>query len=148
VVRLRAVVPVDGAASDVRTVRASRSPQPAAARRPRRRDRSAAHDATARPLLSPSVEAPESVARVHGAPTAGDDYYMSLRNLARYSGLSVRTLRVHIADPMHPLPHYRPGGGKVLVRRSEFDRWMASYRVESDEALDAIVRDVLRDTAA
>jgi excisionase family DNA binding protein len=77
-----------------------------------------------------------------------DDHYMSLKALARYSGLSVRTLRAHVADATHPLPHYRPGGGKLLVRRSEFDRWMRRYRVEGDATLDAIVRDVLRDTAA
>ncbi len=80
-----------------------------------------------------------------------EDRYMSLKTLARYSGLSVRTLRAHIADAAHPLPCYRPSGGaagKVLVRRSEFDRWMGRYRVEGDAALDAMVRDVVRDCVA
>ena len=48
------------------------------------------------------------------------DPYLSLVGLAGYSGLSVRKLRAHLADVMHPLPCYRVGG-KILVRRSEFD---------------------------
>ena len=72
------------------------------------------------------------------------------RSTVKYLDLA-ETLRAHIADPTHPLPCYRPSGravGKVLVRRSEFDRWMARFRVEGDAALDAMVRDVLGDTAA
>ena len=61
------------------------------------------------------------------------DPYLSLRALAIYSGLSVRTLRKALADSVHPLPHYRPGGGKVLVRRSEFDRWMSRFRREGQD---------------
>lgn len=107
----------------------------------------------ARPLLSPIREQPKAVASARDAGAMADDHYMSLKALARYSGLSVRTLRAHIADATHPLPCYRPSGGvagKLLVRRSEFDRWIARYRVDGDiatAAVDVIVRDVLRDTA-
>lgn len=74
-----------------------------------------------------------------------DDRYMSIATLSRYSGLSVRTLRGALRDPLRPLPHYRiTAGGKVLVRRSEFDAWMSHCRVDSTD-LDAIVRDVLDD---
>jgi hypothetical protein len=48
------------------------------------------------------------------------DLYLSLRALATYAGLSVRKLRHHLDDPTHPLPCYRVGG-KLLVRRSDFD---------------------------
>ena len=48
------------------------------------------------------------------------DPYLTLRALSTYSGLSVRKLRDYLTDPVHPLPCYRLGG-KVLVRRSEFD---------------------------
>src|SRR5262249_29976393 len=72
------------------------------------------------------------------------DPYLSLRALATYSGLSVRTLRQYLADPAHPLPHHRVGG-KVLVRRSEFDAWMAAYRRVGQADVDTLVADVLRD---
>jgi len=72
------------------------------------------------------------------------DPYLSLRALATYSGLSVRTLRQYLADPAHPLPYHRVGG-KVLVRRSEFDAWMAAYRRVGQADVDALVADVLRD---
>ena len=53
--------------------------------------------------------------------------YLSLRALSSYSGLSVRTLRDRLTDPRRPLPHYRLPG-KLLVKRDEFDAWMARYR--------------------
>ena len=56
------------------------------------------------------------------------DPYLSLTALAEYCGLSVRTLRKLIDLPPHQaLPCFRPGG-KILVRRSDFDAWMAQYR--------------------
>lgn len=71
------------------------------------------------------------------------DPYLPLAGLAGYSGLSVRTLRSLLRHLTHPLPHYRVGalgasqvgrdgrrvrGTKILVRRSEFDRWMELWR--------------------
>jgi hypothetical protein len=55
------------------------------------------------------------------------DPYLSLKALADYSGLSVRTLRKLLirVPPTQALPCYRLDG-KVLVRRSEFDRYMAA----------------------
>jgi hypothetical protein len=35
--------------------------------------------------------------------------------------------------------------GKILVKRSEFDRWMQEYRREGPSSIDAIVDDVLKD---
>ena len=71
------------------------------------------------------------------------DPWLSLSGLAGYSGLSVRTLRGLLRHPGHPLPHYRVGapgfpgkrGAKVLVRRSEFDRWMGRWRQEGAPTL-------------
>ena len=71
------------------------------------------------------------------------DPFMSLRALAAYSGLSVRKIRDHLDDSAHPLPCYRVGG-KILVRRSEFDAWMAAYRHLGRQDVDRIVSDVLR----
>jgi len=72
------------------------------------------------------------------------DPFLPLRALAPYSGLSVRTLRAHLEDLDHPLPCYRIGG-KILVRRSEFDTWAARYRQVGHPDVDRIVSHVLRD---
>lgn len=58
----------------------------------------------------------------------GSDRYLTLRELASYSAMSLRTLRRALNDRIHPLPHYRPGGRKILVRRTEFDTWMQQFR--------------------
>jgi excisionase family DNA binding protein len=70
------------------------------------------------------------------------DPYLSLRALASYSGLSVRKLRDCLGDPFKPLPHYRVGG-KILVRRSDFDAWIARYRMTGRADVDNIVNEVL-----
>jgi lambda repressor-like predicted transcriptional regulator len=69
---------------------------------------------------------------------------MSLKALSGYSGLSVRTLRTLLKDPDHPLPCYRIGG-KVLVRRSEYDTWAARYRQVGNADLNRVVAAVVRD---
>ena len=55
------------------------------------------------------------------------DPFLDLRALAGYCHLSRRTLQALVNDPRDPLPSYRVGG-KILVRRSEFDAWMARRR--------------------
>ncbi len=77
------------------------------------------------------------------AVTTPLDPYFSLRTLAEYSGCSVRWLRDRLTDPHHPLPCYRLPGGKILIRRSEFDNWLAKYRREGNGDVDRIVADVL-----
>jgi hypothetical protein len=72
------------------------------------------------------------------------DPFLALKALSSYSGISVRTLRSHLDDAAHPLPCYRIGG-KLLVRRSEFDAWIARYRQVGRADVDQIVADVLRD---
>jgi excisionase family DNA binding protein len=73
-----------------------------------------------------------------------DDRYLSLRSLAAYAGVSVRTLRGLLVRRHGPLPHYRMGG-KILVRRSDFDRWAAEFKVVRPNVdLEAVVRDVVR----
>ena len=71
------------------------------------------------------------------------DPFLSLKALAGYSGLSVRKLRDLLDDPARPLSHYRIGG-KILVRRSEFDAWMVAYRQQGRPCVDQIVSAVLR----
>ncbi len=74
------------------------------------------------------------------------DPYLSLKALSAYAGLSIRTLRMALTDPVHPLPHYRPGGGKVLVRRSEFDKWMIRFRQKGPD-LDGLVSEIVKEVA-
>jgi hypothetical protein len=77
----------------------------------------------------------------HEAPEHG---YMGLKTLAVYSGLSVRTLRTHLVDAIRPLPHYRVGG-RILVRRSDFDVWASQFKVAAPVVgIDTIVDDLLR----
>lgn len=71
------------------------------------------------------------------------DPFLDLRALTQYSCLSIRKLRDCLQDPAHPLPSYKVGG-KVLVRRSDFDGWIAAYRQRDSPQVDAIVDDVLR----
>src|SRR5919106_871325 len=68
---------------------------------------------------------------------------LSLRALADYAGLSVKTLRKHFdADPDDALPCYRVGGGKILVRRSEYDLWIAAKRCVGRPSLAKAVREI------
>ena len=55
------------------------------------------------------------------------DPFLSMNGLPAYSSLSRRTLQNLLSDPRDPLPSYRVGA-KVLVRKSEFDAWMAKRR--------------------
>lgn len=84
------------------------------------------------------------------------DPWLSLEALSQYSDLSVRSLRAYLVDPHCPLPHYRMKephviptktgrprtvSGKILIRRSEFDRWMVNFRHTPD--LDRLVDEVV-----
>jgi len=65
--------------------------------------------------------------------SVGDDALMTLRELSAYSRLSLRTLQRHVAGLTRwRLPHYRVGG-KILVRRSEFDGWLEQWRRDALE---------------
>jgi hypothetical protein len=68
--------------------------------------------------------------------------YLSLEDLATYSGLGVRKLRDRLRHPSHPLPHYRMDG-KILIRRSEFDTWVAASRRVGNTDVDQTIDDVL-----
>jgi hypothetical protein len=75
------------------------------------------------------------------------DPFLPLRALASYSGLSVRKLRDYLEDLANPLPCYQVGG-KILVRRSEFDGWIAIDRQHGRRDVDQIVNDVFRNLAS
>ena len=72
------------------------------------------------------------------------DAYFPLKVLSGYSGVSVRTLRKYLSHPAQPLPYYQVGG-KVLIKRSDFDQWISRFRAAKPASLDAVVEEVLRD---
>ncbi len=69
--------------------------------------------------------------------------YLSLKALATYAGLSERTLRSYLSHAVSPLPSYKIGG-RVLVRKSDYDAWAARFRVVPQVAVDAIAGDMMR----
>lgn len=71
-------------------------------------------------------------------------FWMEYRTLAAYSGCSIRWLRDRLSDLRHPLPYYRLPGGKILVRRSEFDAWLARYRHMDNPDVKRIVTDAIQ----
>lgn len=60
---------------------------------------------------------------------ANNDPLMTVKQLAIADGLSERKIRNWLHGKK-PIPHYRAKGMGVLIRRSEFDAWLASGRVE------------------
>jgi excisionase family DNA binding protein len=98
-----------------------------------------------RPVWLNGRMSPTTLNEADDAVRAGrlDDGYLSLRTLAVYSGLSVRTLRARLIHGARPLPHYRVGG-KILVRRTEFDAWMRTFRAAEHNHVDEIVTTLLR----
>ena len=70
------------------------------------------------------------------------DPWFSLRAAASYSGLSVRSLRGWLNHSERPLPCYRVGG-KVLLRKSELDGWLTSFRQVGAQDLDAIADEMV-----
>ncbi len=72
------------------------------------------------------------------------DPFLSLRALAAYSGMGVQTVRGYLTDPCHPLPCYRIGG-KIVVRRFEYDAWAGRYRQVGQADVDRVVADVLKE---
>jgi excisionase family DNA binding protein len=74
--------------------------------------------------------------------------WLDLRALQQYATVSERTLRTWIHRGSNPLPAVRVGG-KLLISRSDFDRWLRSHRISSSagnigEIVDDVVREMLR----
>jgi hypothetical protein len=74
--------------------------------------------------------------------------YFDLQALSKYCCCSVRWLRDRLVDTMCPLPHHRIGG-KILIRKDDFDRWMQNFQSATSPAvLDNVVDDVLKGLVA
>ena len=72
---------------------------------------------------------------------AETDQYFDLKNLSAYACLGVPTLRDYLRSG--GLPHFKLKG-KILVRLSEFDSWLESFRVDTKPDLNNLVDDVLK----
>jgi predicted DNA-binding transcriptional regulator AlpA len=76
-----------------------------------------------------------------------DDQYLSIEALVKYSGLSRRTLSRAMRRLRAPLPHFKVGA-RVLVRRSDFDTWLARTSStgthHTDRRYDSLVRGLAR----
>jgi excisionase family DNA binding protein len=70
-----------------------------------------------------------------------NDQYFDLQGLSLYACIPVSTLRDYMRK--ESLPYFKPRG-KVLVKRSEFDKWLETYRVDRSVRLNEIINDVLR----
>jgi len=68
------------------------------------------------------------------------DQYLDLKNLSAYSCLGVPTLRDYLRSG--GLPHFKLKG-KILVKKSEFDLWLESFRIKPDQEFNDIIDGVL-----
>jgi excisionase family DNA binding protein len=70
--------------------------------------------------------------------------WLDLKALTKYACVSERTLREWIHRSDQPLPASQVGA-KLLIKRSDFDRWMTSHRVTQIKSVDvdAVVSEVL-----
>jgi len=68
---------------------------------------------------------------------------LTIRQLVSYSTLSERTLRGYLKRRVQPLPHYRVEK-KILIRRSEFDGWLANFRrADGGDGINNMVEEIL-----
>ena len=68
--------------------------------------------------------------------------WMSLKSVASYADVSERTLREWMHSPDNPLP-YSQRGGKILIKRVQFDEWMNRQTVQATRInVDSIVNEI------
>jgi hypothetical protein len=72
---------------------------------------------------------------------ADQDSYFDLKRLSGYSSMGVPTLREYLQGA-DGIPHYKLRG-KILVRRSEFDKWLQGFRVDPRAEVRRVVQDVM-----
>ena len=70
------------------------------------------------------------------------DRLLDLKGLSEHSSLGVPTLRDYLRSG--GLPYFKLKG-KILIRLSEFDQWLESFRVDSKQELNNLVDAVLTD---
>jgi len=83
------------------------------------------------------LQIPDDIAKI---AIALKDQYFDLPGLATYCSLKVPTLRDHIRSG--DLPAFKVKG-KLLVKRSEFDAWIESFRLNKKKDIDSLVDGVM-----
>lgn len=73
------------------------------------------------------------------------DNYFDLKKLSDYSSYSISSLQKFIKKG---LPYYQPEPtGKILVRQSEFDKWINHFRsiekIKLESVVDSIIKSVI-----
>ncbi len=68
--------------------------------------------------------------------------WLDLQALTQYACVSNRTLRTWINSAHDPLPASRIGG-KILVRRRDFDGWLEAHRLTTADRVNAIVEQLV-----
>ena len=69
------------------------------------------------------------------------DRLLDLKRLSEYSSLGIPTLRDYLRS--NGLPYFKLKG-KILVRLSEFNNWLESFKVDTKPDLDTLADDVLK----
>lgn len=71
--------------------------------------------------------------------------WMDLKTIRQYACVSERTLRDWIHRPFEPLPAVQVEK-KILIRRTELDRWLESHRLQPGSAtnINGIVEEVMK----
>lgn len=72
--------------------------------------------------------------------------WLDLRALQQYATISERTLRTWVHQLIEPLPAVRVGG-KVLIRRSDFDTWLRKHSAKNPD-VSGIVEKILAEVKA
>lgn len=67
--------------------------------------------------------------------------WLDLKALTQYACVSERTLRSWIHRPHDPLPATQVGN-KILIRRSAFDGWLETHKVQAVD-IEGIVEDLV-----
>ena len=70
------------------------------------------------------------------------DQLFDLRGLSAYSALAVPTLRDYLRNGRNPIPYFKIKG-KILIRKSEFDEWLETFRVNRKQDIQAVVDEVM-----
>ncbi len=70
-----------------------------------------------------------------------NDKYFDLKSLSEYCSLGVSTLRDHIKS--RDLPCFKLGG-KVLIKKSEFDEWILKFRENKKDEIENIADEVIK----
>ena len=70
--------------------------------------------------------------------------YFSVAETSAYTGISERTIREYLINPVNPLPHYRLGitGRIIRISKNELEQWLQQFRVQANCFIDKIINEI------